>query len=302
MLAGCTAESASESASQEGAVSQKTSGAAAGPATDRAYLTHAVWDDGQAEVAFYRVERTRDQYGRERDQSFLAGTYLVKQRFDREAMSKATDGGGLSAFKYALFYEFESGSYQYKRNWVTNVRQRDVQPLKQSFTSFDWCSNLYREMAFPTDGPVELLKRSDDYGNRSAEVEAAADAYPPHAVPMLVRALDVSQGTQSFTILTPDGEQVSATATGAGTASVETPAGSREATRITVTYDRPVPSPIGEESDPEETYWRGTGTERLLLKIEAESGRYRMTLEEHLRTPYWRENLWTRLQRVETRP
>ena len=296
VLAGCASESASE------ADSQARSDAATRPATDRAYLTQSVWDDGAAEVAFYRVERTRDQYGREQEQSFLAGTYLVKQRFDRAAMTKATDGSGVSAFKYALFYEFESGSYQYKRNWVTNVRQRDVQPLKQSFTSFDWCSNLYREMAFPADGPVQLLKRSDDYGNQETAVETTGVAYPPHAVPLLVRALDGSDGAQSFTILTPDGETVSATATPDGTESVETPAGTREATRITVTYAQPVPSPLGEESDRRETYWRGTGAERLLLKVEAESGRYRMTLEEHLRTPYWRENLWARLQRVEQRP
>jgi hypothetical protein len=37
-------------------------------------------------------------------------------------MTKKTDGSGVPAFKYALFYELESGSYQYKRNWVVNAR------------------------------------------------------------------------------------------------------------------------------------------------------------------------------------
>jgi hypothetical protein len=294
ILAGCAAQSSSDVPTPDAPESR--------PATDAAYLTQSLWNDGQAEVAFYRVERTQDQYGRNQPQSFLAGTYLVKQRFDPQRMTKATGGGGVSAFKYALFYEFESGSYQYKRNWVTNVRQDDTAPLKQSFTSFDWCSNLYREMAFAPDGTVSLLKRSDDYGNRSAEIEAAPNAYPPHAIPLLIRALDVSQGAQSFSVLTPEGEQVQATAAAGGRDSVETPAGTKEATRITVAYDRPVPSPIGEESASKETYWRGTGADRLLLKVEAETGRYRMTLAEHLRTPYWQENLWGRLARVETRP
>ena len=44
------------------------------------------------------------------------------------------------------------------------------------------------------------------------------------------------------------------------------------------------------------------GPDRLLLKLESQKGRYRMTLVEHLRTPYWEENLWSRLQRVTSRP
>ena len=47
---------------------------------------------------------------------------------------------------------------------------------------------------------------------------------------------------------------------------------------------------------------RGVDPARLLLKLEGETGRYRMTLVEHLRTPYWRENLWPRLARVSQRP
>ncbi|MFT4605063.1 MAG: hypothetical protein ACI9W4_001802 [Rhodothermales bacterium] len=98
---------------------------APGPATpfpsvsDGAYLTSDLWNDGQAEVAFYQVTRSQDQYGRDRDQSFLAGTYLVKHDFDREAGSKATASSTdpVPAFKYALFYEFESRSYEYKRSW-----------------------------------------------------------------------------------------------------------------------------------------------------------------------------------------
>jgi len=69
-----------------------------------------------------------------------------------------------------------------------------------------------------------------------------------------------------------------------------------------VTYDAPVPSLIGEESARRETYWRGTGPQRLLVKMKATSGRYRMALVEHLRTAYWTEHLWPKLARVEKRP
>jgi hypothetical protein len=274
------------------------------PITDSSYLTAEVWNDGQAEVAFYQVERTRNQYGQPTRQRFVAGTYLVKHRFSPEEMTKTTDGTGTPSFKYALFYELESGSYQYKRNWVVNARQEDLRPFKQSFTSFDWCSNLYREAAFPPSGPVEVRMRSDDYGNRRTSFASQPQSYPPAQLPLLVRGLDFSRSdTLSFSVAVADSaEHVPAQAIYLGHDSMETEAGTFAAERIRVAYDRPVPSLIGEVSDPRETYWRSTGPQRRLLRLEAESGRYRMDLVEHVRSPYWNENVWTQLSRVEKRP
>lgn len=281
-----------------------SSSSAPPPITDADYLTASHWNDGQAEVAFYRVQRTRDQYDRARDQQFLVGTYLVKHRFSPTEMTKTTDGSGVPSFKYALFYELESGSYQYKRNWVVNARQDDLRPFKQSFTSFDWCSNLYRELAFPPDGPVEGRMRSDDYGNRRTSFSAQPQSYPPAQLPLLVRALDATPGdTLAFAVTSADSSaHVPAQAVHAGRDSVETPAGTYEATRIVVHYDRPVPSLIGERSARTETYWIGTGPQRRLLRLAAPDGRYQMALVEHLRSPYWQEDIWTRLDRVSERP
>ena len=147
--------------------------------TDRAYLRDEMWNDGRAEVAFYRVERDFDQYGRPNPQQFLMGTYLVKHDYDRALQSKARAGAGerVSAFKWAAFYEFESdNSYQYKRNYVVNAVQSSLAPLKQSYTSFDWCSNQYRELAFRSDGAVDAWMRSDDYGNSTQTPSASPRA------------------------------------------------------------------------------------------------------------------------------
>jgi hypothetical protein len=291
LLIGCTSPSASPEPEPA-------------PITDASYLTADLWNDGQAEVAFYRVERTRDQYGRPNEQRFTAGTYLVKHRFSPAKMTKMTDGSGVSSFKYAFFYELESGSYQYKRNWVVNARQEDLRPYKQSFTSFDWCSNLYRELAFSPDGPIEVRKRSDDYGNRRADFDPQPNSYPPAQIPLLVRGLDFSAtDTVSFSVAVADsGAHIPVQAVLAGSDTVETEAGSFETERIAVHYDAAVPSLIGETSAATEIYWRGTGADRLLVKMEAESGRYRMRLVEHLRSPYWKENLWPKLARVSERP
>lgn len=276
----------------------------AAPLVDRAYLTADLWNDGQAEVAFYRVERTHNQYGEREDQTFLVGTYLVKHDFNVGAMTKATEGDvGEPAFKYALFYEFDSGSYQYKRHYVTNARQRDLRPFKHSFTSFDWCANRYREFAFHMTGSVDYLERTDDYGNDAQRYAYRPNTYPAAQIPLLVRGLDFTDADAwSFTVLRDDGTFVPVEARLAGRDTLELAGEATPAERIRVAYDERTPSPIAETVDSTETYWRGTGPERLLLQVEGGSGGYRMRLVEHLRSAYWEENLWPRLERVDRRP
>lgn len=288
---GCTAEPADQTLEPS-------------PITDEAYLTADRWNDGEAEVAFYRVERTQDQYGEFNDQQFVAGSYLVKHNFDPEQMTKVTDDeAGTSAFKYAFFYELESGSYQYKRNWVVNARQENLSPLKQSFTSFDWCSNQYRELAFFPERAIEVRMRSDDYGNRRDSFDVRPQSYPVAELPLLVRGLDFTDSdTLSFAVAVADGHHVSARAIHQDTTVVETEAGLHETEQIVLSYEASVPSLIGEESTLTETYWRRTGPERLLVRMEAEGGQYQMELVEHLRTAYWEEDLWAELERIQERP
>ncbi|MEX0600295.1 MAG: hypothetical protein WD021_02670 [Rhodothermales bacterium] len=272
---------------------------------DASYLTAPLWNDGQAEMAFYRVHRTRNQYGEPDDQEFLVGTYLVKHDYDPSTEAKAAPEArdAVSAFKYALFYEFESGSYEYKRNYVINARQSDLRLLKASFTSFDWCSNLYREQAVAPSGAVHYLMRSDDYGNRRDTYAYENGSYPPSFLPVLVRAMAFEGAARlEFGVLLETGEVVGAVAERTGVETIETEAGLHEAERITVSFDGDVPSPYAEEADAVETYWRGTGEERLLLAVEGTSGRYRMELVEAVRSAYWSENVYDRLERVTMRP
>jgi hypothetical protein len=296
VLAGCASGSGRPAGAPAGASDT-------GALTDADYLTADRWNDGRAEVAFYRVERSTDPYGEPRQQSFTVGTYLVKHRFSPEKMTKVTNGSGTSAFKYALFYEVESGSYQYKRNWVVNARQRDLAPLKQSFTSFDWCSNQYREIAFPPDGPATYLRRSDDYGNEEATLEAGPTSVPAALVPMLLRGLSFADTTRrAFEVVRPGKAPVGAVVRHAGADTVETPAGTIAAERLEVTYDGSVPSLIAAEAARSETYWRATGPYRRLVKMQGGDGAYTMTLVEERRTAYWNENIWPMLERVDARP
>ena len=80
---------------------------------------------------------------------------------------------------------------------------------------------------------------------------------------------------------------------------VTTQAGTFEAEKITVEYNGEVPSILGEQATGPEHYFRDTGPERLLLKVESEH--FSMELIEHLRSPYWRDNFFSRLKKVRER-
>jgi hypothetical protein len=286
------------------ALAISSAAAARDDSADRPFLTSRFWDDGKAEIAFYQVERDVNQYGEAKPQKFLMGTYLVKHDFDRLSQSKARPDAKdkVPSFKWSAFYEFESdNSYQFKQAWVVNAAQEDLAPLKASFTSFDWCSNQYRELLFRPDGKAEFLMRSDDYGNREETFEAPSGSYPVALVPLLVRSLDFSGApSRSFSLLLEDGSTVKVTARLEGRESLDLPDGREEAERVRLSFDGDYRSILSRKGEREETYWRGLGAERALLALE--SATYRMRLVEIVRSPYWDENVFPRLKHVKTRP
>lgn len=175
--------------------------------------------------------------------------------------------------------------------------------MKSSFTSFDWCSNQYREFFFDDGGAVNYLMRSDDYGNARRSFDYASGSYPPAMLPLYIRGLDLAQtGDISLALLLESGRTIGATARVAGRDSVTTPAGTFNAHRVEIQYAEAAPSPIAEVTDANETYWIGDDEARTLLRVESESGRYEMDLVEHLRSAYWDEDVYERLERVDTRP
>ena len=158
-------------------------------------------------------------------------------------------------------------------------------------------------MAFEPRGKVEWMLRSDDYGNDEGNFRYVANAYPVAEVPVLVRGMDFSgQLPISFQVVTEAGTYTRATAELTGRDTLETEAGRFPAEKIAVRYAAPVPSPIAEQTTLVEHYWRATGPARLLLGLEGEEGSYRMRLVEHLRSPYWQEDIFLELARVRERP
>jgi hypothetical protein len=269
-----------------------------------AFLQGALWDDGLAEVTFYNLIRTQDVYGNPAEEQVLVGTYLVKHDYSpsEEAKDQTGAGDALEAFKFALFYTLESGSYEYRRAHVVNSARQDGRPLKWSFTQFDWCSNVYQERVFSRDR-VRGLYRSDDYGNRTLEQRAVADAIPAAHVPIRVRMSDLAAGDSiSFSIMTPDGEAIPAVMTFVGSDEITVAGATSTADILEVRYAAQAPSPIGEFAATSERYWVGPLPDRILYRIEAADGRYRLEMVESTRSAYWEENVFDRLSQVGQRP
>jgi len=274
------------------------------PVGNNGVFSDPLWNDGQAEIAFYQVERSQNQYGQDKPQEFLAGTYIVKHDYDVELESKARGDSKskVPAFKAALFFEFESGAYQYKRNWVTNFAMADMAPLKTSYTNFDWCSNQYKEFSFKGN-KARYLMRSDDYFNEDVNYDVDVDTYPADEIRLLVRSFDFSEkATQDFGVLMDNGEIIRAQARRKGQETVSTDAGEMDTQIISVSYEKPIASFMGNSSDLVENYWVSTRPDRILVQMAGESGNYKMTLVEDLRSAYWRENFYPALKRVSTRP
>lgn len=270
------------------------------------YLTSDRWDQGAAEFAFYEVTRSHTAYDEADEHSFMVGSFTVKHAYDPDAQTKATgESDGVSAFKSAVFYRFESGSYEYRRSYVSNVRQHDLHPFKQSFTSFDWCSNQYRELAIGPDDTVDYWMRSDDYGNDTGTFDYQMGGYTTAQMPLFIRSLDTDDRTEHlFYRMTADGDYVRGQAAFIRTDSVTVEAGTYPAERITVTYEDPVPSMIAEHNVTRATYWRHADSDRRLLRIQEqnEDKSYTMELVEHLWSAYWEENLWDQTERISERP
>ena len=269
------------------------------------FINQPLWDDGQAEVVFYYVNRTQDQKGQNLNQGFLVGTYLVKHDFDPATQSKAESGSnsGLESFKYALFYELESGSYQFKRNYVLNMAKSDLRPLKLSFTCFDWCSNTYRELWWKGPRQVALLFRSDDYGNQQTLLDLAQPALPTLGIPLYLRALDFEKLDQHvFSVVDPLGEVAEVTARWGGSVQLMIQEQAIPVDFIDLRYSTSIASPIGEKNQLREVVFLAKTRDRILVKWQAGNRSYSMEMLEHMRTAYWRENLYEQAKVVASRP
>jgi hypothetical protein len=105
------------------------------------------WHDGKAELDGYRYTLTR--YGQLRRGQ--AVTVYVTEPFSRSKNVKVNDASRNPAdtfdvLKLNLVRDFQTGIYDYNTMSSLFVRSADFDPVKVSFSSTEWCGNVYEEL------------------------------------------------------------------------------------------------------------------------------------------------------------
>ncbi len=107
----------------------------------------AYWHDGKAELDGYRYTLTR--YGQKRRGQAVA--VYVTEPFSRAKNVKVDNparnpGDTFDVLKLNLVRDFQTGIYDYNTMTSLFVRSDTFDPVKVSFSSTEWCGNVYEEL------------------------------------------------------------------------------------------------------------------------------------------------------------
>ena len=119
------------------------------PFSSRAADFDSWWHDGKAELDGYHL--TVSRYGQ--DRSGTAVMVFVTEPFSESRRVKVDDANAnpsdtFDALKLNLVRDFQTGIYDYNTMVSVFVRTKNLEPVKVSFSSQEWCGNVYEEMIF----------------------------------------------------------------------------------------------------------------------------------------------------------
>jgi len=150
----------------------------------------ARWHDGRAELDGYRYTITR--YGQLRQGQavmiFVTEPWSLSKRVKVEDPSKnPTDV--FDVLKLNLVRDFQTGIYDYNTMLSLFVKTPDFSPVQLTFTSAEWCGNVYAKVQFDNDTVNETLFSyfEDESGTRS--LERPPDGVTQDALFVLLRGL-----------------------------------------------------------------------------------------------------------------
>lgn len=113
----------------------------------------ALWYDGQAEVNGYRWQGSR--YGELRTGEAVA-IFVTEPMGAKEHVKvdrpETYRGEVLTVLKLNLVRDFQTGIYDYDTMVSVFARVEDFAPLKLSFSSAEWCGNVYEQLDLGPQG------------------------------------------------------------------------------------------------------------------------------------------------------
>jgi hypothetical protein len=148
------------------------------------------WHDGRAELDGYRYTITR--YGQKRQGQ--AVMIYVTEPWSRGKRVKVEDASKNPAdvfdvLKLNLVRDFQTGIYDYNTMVSLFVASHDFSPVEVTFTSAEWCGNVYAKVLFDNDTVNETLFSyfEDETGTKS--IERPRDGLAQDALFILLRGL-----------------------------------------------------------------------------------------------------------------
>src|SRR5690349_12866937 len=128
------------------------------------------WRDGRAEMAGYRYHVVRYGEGR----TGQAVMITVTEPFSESKRVKVDDAAKnpadtFEALKMNLVRDFQTGIYDYNTMTSVYVHARDFSLSKTSFSSAEWCGQVYEDLLFDKSAVRQSLRSyfEDESGDRS---------------------------------------------------------------------------------------------------------------------------------------
>jgi hypothetical protein len=246
-----------------------------------------LWDDGQAEIAYYDTRDPRYDVLRDGRAVLIA----VKETLDADALVKA-DGPPprhtVDAIKLGHLVDVETGVYAYRQMANAWIERASGRPLRVTVGSQDWCGQTFKVLTMGQDG---ALVRTFSYfgaeGERAFSVDVDDRTVLGDALPLWVRTLDLDRpGARRIRILDeqlanharPPSIRDAVVRVGRTPREIETPAGRFDAIPVVV-----------ERGDRRETFWLDERPPHPIVRWERpDGGSYQ--LRRIARAAYWEMN------------
>lgn len=156
--------------------------------TDREFGAH--WHDGKAELNGYRL--TASRYGQERSGTavliYVTEPFSESKRVKVENWQKEPDDT-FDVLKLNLVRDFQTGIYDYNTMVSVFVRSADFSPVKVTFTSSEWCGQVYEELLFYPDRISGHYYSYFENESGPRDIEVAEDGVSEDNLFILLRGL-----------------------------------------------------------------------------------------------------------------
>lgn len=221
--------------------------------TDRSLSTLPIWDDGLAEMAYYRaIDRI---YGELRE--YTRVVLLNRQWMDPVSVVKAEQitNEAVPVFKLNVVEQIPTANYNYRFQTTVFLTRPNLTPLKMAVSSQEWCGTTFKHLLWSDAGvTVKSFSYFPNEGDHTWKTET--DAVPYEALLVMARDVAADGRARTLDILAPmrSNHEVMPTVTAARliprpATGVIVAAGRYKARRIDVEWDGPLTGFLV-ESDP----------------------------------------------------